>query len=122
MESENDLPNSKTNGKIQVRTSRSIYLVEIQNIVRCEACKNYTTIYLQNEKSIIASHTLKDFESLLPFPMFLRVHNSHLVNSSLIRWINLQEACMLLSDNSRVPIASRKHDLINKYLKSVPGL
>lgn len=109
-------------GKIQVRTIKNIHILDIESIIRCEASKNYTTIYLQNEKSILTSRTLKAFETLLPYPMFLRVHQSHLVNSNFIKQIAKQEAVLMLSDNSRIPIACRKHDLISSYLKTVPGL
>lgn len=106
--------------KIQVRTLKNIYILEIENIIRCESSKNYTTIFLRNEKSILASHTLKDFETLLPYPLFIRIHQSHLVNTNFIKQISRYNASLLLADNSKIPIASRKHELIKLYLKSVP--
>jgi two-component system LytT family response regulator len=114
--------NLSFSGKIQIRTYKKIFIIDIQDIIRCEACKNYTTIHLNNDKSIVASHTLKDFETLLPYPLFLRVHQSHLVNSKFIKQIAKQEASIMLSDHSRIPIATRKQDLITNYLKTVPGL
>jgi len=108
--------------KIQVRTLDSIYIVCVKNIIRCEAYKNYTTIFLRDEKSILVSHTLKDFETLLPFPDFMRIHQSHLVNCNYIKRISKQDSCILLTDNSKIPISNRKHDLINEYLKMLPTI
>lgn len=109
-------------GKIQVRTLKNIYILDVENIIRCESSRNYTIIYLRNEKSITASHTLKDFENLLPYPMFIRVHQSHLINSNFIKQITRHDAVLMLTDNSKIPMSTRKQELINSFLKSVPGI
>ena len=105
--------------KMVIRTTESIYIIPKELIIRCEACRNYTTIYQQGEKGILASQTLKEFEDLLPYPQFLRVHQSHLVNTSFIKLISKTDCCLLLSDNSRVPIAYRKREQLMKYVKSI---
>jgi two-component system LytT family response regulator len=113
---------TQCNDKIIIRTSESIYFVQKEKIIRCEADKNYTTIYQVEEKSILVSRTLKDFELLLPPPNFIRIHQSHLINVNFIKRIEKQESRIQLIDNSYVPIASRKHDLIKEYVSTIPTL
>jgi two-component system LytT family response regulator len=108
--------------RIQIRTLKCIYIVNIKDIIRCEANNNYTTIYLQNEKSILASRTLKEFEKLLPYPVFLRIHQSHLVNSNFIKRIEKMESRIYLNDDTILPIAFRKHHLIIQYLETLPAI
>lgn len=108
--------------KIIIKTSESIYFIQKENIIRCEAYKNYTTIHQSNEKSILASRTLKDFEAILTPPDFIRVHQSHLVNVNFIKRIEKQESRIQLFDNSFVPIACRKHELLMDYVNTIPAL
>lgn len=110
---------ARESNKIVVRTTENIYIIPKELIIRCEAYRNYTTIYQQGERGILASQTLKEFEDLLPYPQFLRVHQSHLVNTSFIKLINKTDCCLLLSDNSRVPIAYRKREQLMEYVKSI---
>lgn len=113
---------STNSKKIQIRTLKYIHLIDINDIVRCEAYKNYTTIYLQNEKSILASRTLKEFEKILPYPIFLRIHQSHLINSNFIKRIEKMESRICLTDHTILPISIRKHVMISKYLKTLPSI
>jgi two-component system, LytTR family, response regulator len=108
--------------RIQIRTVENIHIIETKNIIRCEACKNYTIIYVLNEKCILVSHTLKNFETILSYPFFLRVHQSHLINTGFIKCIEKQNSKVLLLDNSTIPYSVRKFHLLLDYLKSLPGV
>ena len=113
---------TQSHDKIIIKTLESIYFVQKEKIMRCEAYKNYTTIYQVEEKCILASRTLKDFELLLPPPNFIRVHQSHLINVNFIKRIEKQESRIQLIDNSYVPIAYRKHDTVKEYVNTIPAI
>jgi Response regulator of the LytR/AlgR family len=113
------LPEIRTSDKIVVKTTESIFIIPKEKIIRCESCRNYTTIYQEGEKGILASQTLKDFENMLPYPHFFRVHQSHLINTSFIKLINKTDCCLLLYDNSRIPIAYRKREQLMEYVRSI---
>lgn len=49
----------KNLGKLILRTAEKIYSVNIQDIIRCESEKNYTTFYLVNGQRLVVSVTLK---------------------------------------------------------------
>jgi len=97
--------------KIVLKTSESIHIVNIRNIIRCEADINYTTFYLDNSEKLLVSKTLKEFSELLEPSGFFRTHQSHLVNLDQISRFDKQEGGhLVMEDNSIVPVASRKRE------------
>lgn len=102
--------------QLTVASLEETRLIPITQIIRCEASSNYTKIYLQDESSILASKTLKEYEAILSSTGFLRVHKSHLVNAFFIeRIVNKSE--LILSNNDRIPISRRRKELINNWLQ-----
>ncbi len=99
--------------KIVVRTFESIYLVGIADILYCESDGNYTTLHLAGQPDIIASTPLKDYEELLSPLGFFRIHKSYLINLGFIsRFDKADGGFVVLTDGSRVPVASRKRDIL----------
>ncbi len=113
----NSLPELK---KIVLKTSDRIYLVNIKDIIRCEAENNYTNFYLANGNKIMVSKTIKTYETLLSEHEFLRVHQSHLVNLNYIQHFDKPDGGMLvLSDNSTVPVSHQKKAQLLDYFSSL---
>src|SRR5688572_25744234 len=66
--------------KIILKTAEKVYSISVQDIIRCEAQKNYTTFFMVNGQKLLLSTTLKEYETIL-LPMgFFRTHQSHLIN------------------------------------------
>ncbi len=113
----NSLPELK---KIVLKTSERIYLVNVKDIIRCEAENNYTKFYLVNGNKIMVSKTIKTYETLLAEHEFLRVHQSHLVNLNYIQHFDKPDGGMLvLSDNSTIPVSNQKRTLLLEYFASL---
>jgi len=113
----NSLPELK---KIVLKTSDRIYLVNVKDIVRCEAENNYTNFYLNNNNKIMVSKTIKTYETLLADNEFLRVHQSHLVNLNYIQHFDKPDGGMLvLSDNSTIPVSHQKRSILLDYFSSL---
>ena len=70
--------------KIVIPGVENYQIVNISDIVRCESDSNYTTIYLVSGERITTSKTLKEYDQLLPTPLFFRSHKSHLINTNYI--------------------------------------
>ncbi len=108
----------KENKKLVLKTSESIYVVGVQDIIRCEASGNYTYFYLTNEHPILVSHTLKYYEEILKDYNFIRTHQSHLVNIEHIKRYDRSDGGMLvMTDNKTVPVATRKKDMLLSILE-----
>lgn len=75
---------SWTHKKLPLPTSDGIHLVEKANIIRIEAMSNYCTFYLIENKKIVISRTLKEYEQILNEPYFIRINRSAIINLSYV--------------------------------------
>lgn len=105
-------PESQSN-RIVLHTSENIQILEISQIIRCEASSNYTLFYTQNLGKILVSKTLKEYEELLTNYQFIRAHQSHLVNLKHIKSFEKRDGgSLLMSDNSLIPVSGRKRETV----------
>lgn len=114
---ENLSRNTNTFERIALSTANGIHLFEIKNIIRCESKDNYTQFYFKNQKPILISKTLKEYEELLTVHGFERIHQSHLINLAYLKsYIKKDGGYVLMSDGSNLPIAQRKKDRLKELL------
>lgn len=106
------LDKQKTSKKIALSTAEGIHITQIDNIVYAQADSNYTTIVLHNDKQIIVSKPLKEYEELLADKGFLRIHQSYLVNINYIQFFDKIEHTLQLTTNVVLPVASRKKEVL----------
>ncbi|WP_435413355.1 LytR/AlgR family response regulator transcription factor [Psychroserpens mesophilus] len=95
--------------KISLHTLDKIIIVNLDDIIRCESDSNNTMFFLQDDKKIFVTKTLKYFADLLKPYGFLRVHQSHLVNLQCISaFIKTDGGYLLLKNGNNVPVSVRK--------------
>lgn len=104
--------------KLGISTVSGVVFVDINDIIRCEASRNYTELHLNAGNFLTASKNLQEFEDLLSPKGFLRIHRSHLVNSNrILKIVKGTNAKLVLDDGTELPISnSRKDDLMNRFL------
>jgi two-component system LytT family response regulator len=106
--------------KIVVPTSDGMHILKISDIVRLESSSNYTTFFLNSEKSLLASKTLKEFDNMLEGYNFNRVHKSHLVNMNYLKkYVQTDGGYLVLEDGSKIPVANRKKEQLVSILKNL---
>jgi two-component system LytT family response regulator len=106
--------------KIVLKTTDSVHIVNIKDIIRCESEKNYTHFFTVEDEKITVSRTLKEFNEMLANFKFFRVHQSHLINLEHVKKYEKQGGGVLvMNDNSAVPVAFRKKDDLMKIFKSM---
>ena len=97
--------------KITLPVANAYEVVNIRDIIRCEAEGSYTTFYLVNNKKIVVSVNLKYYEDLLPEKDFFRIHHHHLINMThVIRFLKVDGGYAIMSDGAQVELARRKKD------------
>jgi len=101
---------------VTIKTAEQTFLVPEEDIVRLEADGAYTTI-ITNENTIVTSKNIKFYQEILPQNLFIRPHQSHLVNKKYIIGIN-KAGELLLSSKETVPVSFRKKSLIRSLLKN----
>ncbi len=112
-----NFPHQKTE-KIILNTSSDMFVVEINNIVRCEADDSYTNFYINNRKMIMTAKSLKNYGEMLSNHSFVRTHKSHLVNLNHLDSFDKKNNMVLLSDGSKVPVSVRRKESFTSQMKA----
>ncbi|HRP52301.1 MAG TPA: LytTR family DNA-binding domain-containing protein, partial [Fluviicola sp.] len=111
-------PNQKR--RLVLKTQESVHLVDLDQIIRCEADRNYTSFFLTEGRKILVSRTLKDYETLLAGNKFLRVQQSHLINLDFVdRYDKGNGGSVVMKDGSEVPLSPAKRDVFFQILESL---
>ena len=73
--------------KIMLKASRITILVDIEEILYCKTNKSGSTcFFLKDNETLLSSRNIGYFESLLSKNyLFLRTHNSYLVNFNAVK-------------------------------------
>lgn len=116
-----NLENSASeNKKLVLKTAENIYIVNTNDIVRCESDAGYTQFYLLGGKKILVSRNLKEYEDMLDGYGFYRIHQSHLINLKYIdHYSKIEGGDVVMKDNSYLPVARRKKDSFLKLLDMI---
>ncbi len=103
--------------KIALPTLNGYHFVKVRDIIRCEADNNYTNFFLNLGHTFLVTRTLKEYELLLKEESFVRVHQSHLINTNfVVQYIKGEGGTAIMSDGSEIDISRRKKDV---FLKSM---
>lgn len=111
-------PNQKR--RLVLKTQESVHVVELHEIIRCEADRNYTSFFLVGGKKILVSKTLKEYETLLSQHNFLRIQQSHLINLDYVdRYDKGNGGSVVMKDKSEVPLSPAKRDIFFKIIENL---
>lgn len=104
--------------KIVLRDSENIYFIRTNDILYCMADSMYTNFFLQDNKKIIISKPLKEYEQLLEPLHFIRTHHSYLVNTEkIIRFDKKDGGMLILEGEVEVPLSQRKKEMVLSLLE-----
>jgi two-component system LytT family response regulator len=102
--------------RLAVSTSEGVFFYLPSEIIRCEGESNYTKFFLDGGKSLMVSHTLKDYESILSDYGFVRVHKSHLVNMKYVTRMD-RDGFIWLQNGESIPVSRRRKEEVLNMLK-----
>jgi len=106
--------------KITLPTGNAYEIVNIKDIIRCEADGSYTTFYLSDKRKLVISAGLKHYEELLPEIDFIRVHHHHLINMNhVLRFLKEDGGYAIMSDGSKIEISRRKKEAFMDRLNRI---
>jgi two-component system LytT family response regulator len=105
--------------KIPLATGSGMLFVKITDILYCESSGNYTYFHLQDEKKIVVSRQLGEYEKLLPDNSFIRIHDKYIINLAYIKeYIKGSGGEVVLENGKEIPVASRrKEDFLARFEK-----
>ncbi|MEA5459887.1 LytTR family DNA-binding domain-containing protein [Arcicella sp. LKC2W] len=111
-------PRSRKN-KLAVPTQQGLEMIEIQEIIHCEAANGYTIIHLQEGKPLMSSRDLKTYQELLEDYDFYRIHDSHLIaHFHVQKVLNEDGGIVVMSSDTKLPIARRRKSDFLEWLKT----
>ncbi len=105
--------------RITLPTGNGYELVNIKDIIRCEAEGNYTNFFIDGKRKLLVSASLKHYEDLLPAEDFIRVHHHHLINiNHVVRYLKTEGGYAVMSDGTEVEVSRRKKDAFLQRLQN----
>ncbi|ULQ55893.1 LytTR family DNA-binding domain-containing protein [Flavihumibacter rivuli] len=104
--------------KLCIPSLKGFQVVEIHDIIYCEASGSYTNIHFAGLPMICSARPIQDYEALLTDAGFVRVHKSFLVNLMHIKeYIRGDGGTLVMSNNEEVEVSRRKKDLLFTQMK-----
>ena len=106
--------------RIALHTQEKIHIINIENIIRCESTGNYTNFFLADNRKLLVTKTLKEFDKMLDAHNFIRVHQSHLINFHQIKeFVKTDGGYIVMKDGSKIPVSVRKRAGVVKLLEEL---
>ncbi len=126
-EERNELPdynilfeNLKTTApiKLAIPTGKGMEYVNTTDIIRIEADRSYSNVFLTDKTKILVSRSLVEFHELLLDRNFFRSHNSHLINLEHVKAYARQDGGYIeMIDGSNVSLARSKREMFMERMK-----
>jgi len=108
------------NRRIVLKTTESISIVEISDIVYCRSDNTYTTFYLKSKEKILISRPMKEYEEMLSEYGFFRPHQSFLVNLQYISRLDKSDGgFLILKDKTEIPVSIRRKSRLIQVLENL---
>jgi len=106
--------------RLVLKTSDQVYVVNIEDIIHIEADSNYSVFYMTDGRKIVVSRPIKKFEEDLIEHGFHRIHKSHIFNiHKMSHFDKMDGGFVVMEDGSRLPVASRKKDLLLQLFEEI---
>lgn len=102
---------------IVLRLQEGYQVIRFESLMYCQSDKGYTTFYLDTNKSYIASKPIKEFEGQLPEELFIRTHQSYVVNLNFVDKYD-KNGYIYLKTGEKIPVATRKkEEFVSRLMK-----
>jgi two-component system, LytTR family, response regulator len=116
----NTVPFSPMTSRIAVADSNGLQIIQMTRILYCKAEGNYTLFVLANDQKVLVCKNLKEFETLLPMPSFVRIHNSYLINMEHVKsYLKGRGGQVQMSNNEYLDVARNRKQLFLEII--LPG-
>ena len=95
--------------KLQIKQAGVTHYIDFEEIIYCRADRSYCTLFF-DKKEIVCSKPLADLSKLLNPMVFIRIHNSFLINLCLVeKQIRSNDQLhVLMSTGEKLPVARNR--------------
>ena len=103
---------------ILVPSDRGLQVINVHSIIRVQSISNYSKLFFKNGKTLVVAKVLRWFEERLAAHQFVRIHRTHLVNSSCLRTYNNSNTVEIeLTNGEKFTVARRKRNLFLQFVQ-----
>jgi two-component system LytT family response regulator len=104
--------------KLCIPSVKGFQVVDVKNILYCEASGSYTNFYFTDKHILCSAKTIHEYEELLSDAGFVRIHKSYLINLLHVKeYIRGEGGAVLLSNGAEVEVSRRKKDFFISRMK-----
>lgn len=104
--------------KICISSLKGFQVVDLKDILYCEASGNYTNFYFESSNMICTARGIHEYEELLADSGFIRIHKSFLVNMLHVKeYLRGEGGAVVLSNKKELEVSRRKKDEFLKKMK-----
>lgn len=109
-----------TSNKIPLPVLNGLELVQIDQIVYCEADEDYTHVFLKDGSKKVVTKSIKDFEEHLTSYGFFRIHHSFLINKTYIKKYTKGEGGTVMTElDIEIPVSRRRKIEFLQWLNEI---
>jgi two-component system LytT family response regulator len=109
---------ARNSNLIAIASIDKIELIPIDEILYCSADGKYTLFYTLSNKIYTSSRNLGEYQELLDYNSFFRIHHKHIVNINFVKAINKTEGYFCeMSNHDQLPISVRKQEEFNRFIR-----
>ena len=114
---QNLINEKKEHHRLAIPSMEGLQFIAMDDIIYLEAQSNYTIIFLKDSVKLTVSKTLKDFEELLPEPVFIRIHHSYIINRNAVeKYIKGVGGQVVMKNGIILDVARRKKEEFMKAM------
>ena len=111
-------PGSPGEMKLCIPSIKGFQVVELKNVLFCEASGSYTNFHFTNQPLICSARPIYEYEEMLADSGFIRIHKSYMVNLLHIKeYIRGEGGMVILSNAREIEVSRRKKDLFISRMK-----
>ena len=104
--------------KLCIPSVKGFQVVDVKNILFCEASGSYTNFHFTDNHILCSAKTVHEYEELLSDAGFVRIHKSYVVNLLHVKeYIRGEGGSVLLSNGAEVEVSRRKKDFFIGRMK-----
>ncbi len=103
--------------KIVLKNEEDIQVIDIKDIIRCEARGEHTIFYYRDNETMEVKNNIREYELLLSDYDFFRVHKDHLINLNNVAKFTKYDNVLYMKDKSKVPISIHRREMLIELLE-----
>jgi len=101
--------NQQQINKIVIYHYQGFDIIDIDDIIYVEADSSYTIFHMKDNRKVVASRHMKEFEDVLKNKSFFRTHKSYIINLSyLSHYSTVNGYFAVMQDGSSISVSRRK--------------